>query len=185
MRYALGSGTACHRIVAYSPAPTREPMGPRSYTIPTWVLLSGTIDEYAVCTPRTCVAFSPCSALWNAVQFAPEFTLDHTVRFHRLIEVLPVPIRPACENSSSPVPGMEMMLPSQEDPNPKSNTLGADHVEPLSWLADCQRTPCAGPLELSKRLPSIALTSSRERTSAEAEGYRIERAPMDCVAPPF
>ena len=29
-----------------------------------------------------------------------------------------------------------------------------------------------------------AMTSSEERTSAEAEGYRIERALMDCVAPP-
>ena len=29
-----------------------------------------------------------------------------------------------------------------------------------------------------------AMTSSRERTSAEAEGYRIERALMDCVVPP-
>ena len=28
-----------------------------------------------------------------------------------------------------------------------------------------------------------ATTSSEERTSAEAEGYRIERALMDCVAP--
>ena len=33
--------------------------------------------------------------------------------------------------------------------------------------------------------PSIAMTSSEERTSAEAEGYRTERALMDCVAPPF
>ena len=30
-----------------------------------------------------------------------------------------------------------------------------------------------------------AMTSSEERTSAEAEGYRIERSLMDCVAPPF
>ena len=30
-----------------------------------------------------------------------------------------------------------------------------------------------------------AMTSSRERMSAEAEGYRIERALMDCVAPPL
>ena len=30
-----------------------------------------------------------------------------------------------------------------------------------------------------------AMTSSEERTSAEAEGYRIERALMDCVALPF
>ena len=30
-----------------------------------------------------------------------------------------------------------------------------------------------------------AMTSSEERTSAEAEGYRIERPLMDCVAPPF
>ena len=30
-----------------------------------------------------------------------------------------------------------------------------------------------------------AMTSSRERMSAEAESYRIERALMDCVAPPF
>ena len=29
-----------------------------------------------------------------------------------------------------------------------------------------------------------AMTSSEERTSAEADGYRIERALMDCVAPP-
>ena len=29
-----------------------------------------------------------------------------------------------------------------------------------------------------------AMTSSEERTSAEAEGHRIERALMDCVAPP-
>ena len=29
-----------------------------------------------------------------------------------------------------------------------------------------------------------AMTSSRERTSADAEGYRIERSLMDCVAPP-
>ena len=29
-----------------------------------------------------------------------------------------------------------------------------------------------------------AMTSSRERMSAEAEGYRIERSLMDCVAPP-
>ena len=28
-----------------------------------------------------------------------------------------------------------------------------------------------------------AMTSSEERTSAEAEGYRIERSLMDCVAP--
>ena len=30
-----------------------------------------------------------------------------------------------------------------------------------------------------------AMTSSRERMSAEAGGYRIERSPMDCVAPPL
>ena len=29
-----------------------------------------------------------------------------------------------------------------------------------------------------------AMTSSEERTSAEADGNRIERALMDCVAPP-
>ena len=29
-----------------------------------------------------------------------------------------------------------------------------------------------------------AMTSSEERTSAEAEGYCIERSLMDCVAPP-
>ena len=29
-----------------------------------------------------------------------------------------------------------------------------------------------------------AMTSSEERTSAEADGYRIERALKDCVAPP-
>ena len=30
-----------------------------------------------------------------------------------------------------------------------------------------------------------AMTSSEECASAEAEGYRIERSLMDCVAPPF
>ena len=38
--------------------------------------------------------------------------------------------------------------------------------------------------ECAKEGLQNAMTSSEERTSAEGEGYRIERALMDCVAPP-
>ena len=40
-----GNGTAFHLMVAYSPGP----IGPRSYTKPTWVVLRVTKAEYAVC----------------------------------------------------------------------------------------------------------------------------------------
>ena len=59
-----------------------------------------------------------------------------------------------------------------------------DHVmfaEPEPWAASLVGAPNG--LSYSGCLQN-AMTSSEERTSAEAEGYRIERALMDCVAPP-
>ena len=54
------------------------------------------------------------------------------------------------------------------------------HVTPwvvLGWRLWVPHVACVPGLQ-------NAMTSSEARTSAEADGYRIERALMDCVAPP-
>ena len=61
---------------------------------------------------------------------------------------------------------LQQDLPSQDLPDPT-----------------CSAQPILLALQSRPGLQN-AMTSSEERTSAEAEGYRIERALMDCVAPP-
>ena len=54
-----------------------------------------------------------------------------------------------------------------------------------AWSGTCTSTAIATEYHTASSLQN-AMTASEERTSAEAEGYRIERSLMDCIPlPPF